>query len=161
MIPRLAISVRQPWAWAIIHGGKDVENRSQAALRHMSMPIGERIAIHASRGITRGEYEDAADFMRQIGVICPPPAELLRGGVIGSVEIVAVVRESQSPWFMGPRGIVLRDPQPFPFTPAKGLLGLFKWAEGGEAPAPFAWMIKQAAVAVSPPTDIDLFSESR
>lgn len=22
-----AISVRQPWAWLIIHGGKDIENR--------------------------------------------------------------------------------------------------------------------------------------
>jgi hypothetical protein len=25
-----ALTVQQPWAWAIIHGGKDVENRTQA-----------------------------------------------------------------------------------------------------------------------------------
>ncbi len=26
--PMLALSIRQPWAWAVIHAGKDVENRS-------------------------------------------------------------------------------------------------------------------------------------
>ena len=30
--PTQAFSVRQPWAWAILHAGKDVENRSAAAL---------------------------------------------------------------------------------------------------------------------------------
>lgn len=25
-----ALTVQQPWAWAIVHGGKDVENRTQA-----------------------------------------------------------------------------------------------------------------------------------
>jgi hypothetical protein len=24
------LTVQQPWAWAIVHGGKDVENRTQA-----------------------------------------------------------------------------------------------------------------------------------
>jgi hypothetical protein len=24
-----AITVKQPWAWAIIHGGKDIENKRQ------------------------------------------------------------------------------------------------------------------------------------
>ena len=30
--PSVALSVRQPWAWAIIHGGKDVENRTKYAI---------------------------------------------------------------------------------------------------------------------------------
>ncbi|WP_409188395.1 hypothetical protein [Bradyrhizobium sp. RDM4] len=34
-LPEFALSVRQPWAWAIIHGGKDVENRSAPAVRNM------------------------------------------------------------------------------------------------------------------------------
>lgn len=38
-LPELALSVRQPWAWAIIHAGKDIENRSwqdiTAALRSL------------------------------------------------------------------------------------------------------------------------------
>jgi hypothetical protein len=44
-----AISVRQPYAWAIIHGGKDVENRSQRAAFQFKPVIGERVLIHASK----------------------------------------------------------------------------------------------------------------
>jgi len=141
-LPRHALSVRQPWAWAIINAGKDIENRSAAALRHMRLPVGERIAIHASRGMTRKEYESAASFMREIGVDCPAPGDLPRGGVIGTVEVVSVVKESDSLWFFGPRGILLRDPRPCRFTPAKGMLGLFRWSEGGEPPPTPAWMRK-------------------
>lgn len=31
ILPRKALSVRQPWAWAIIFGGKPIENRSAGA----------------------------------------------------------------------------------------------------------------------------------
>ncbi|EFQ84750.1 hypothetical protein HMPREF0063_10091 [Aeromicrobium marinum DSM 15272] len=39
------LTVRQPWAWAIIHGGKDVENR----VRTLG-PYRGPVAIHAGRG---------------------------------------------------------------------------------------------------------------
>jgi len=48
-----------------------------------------------------------------------------RGGIIGSVEIVDCVTESNSRWFMGRYGFVLRDPKPLPFIPWKGQLGFF------------------------------------
>ena len=32
-LPPLALSVRQPWAWAIIFGGKTIENRSLGSIR--------------------------------------------------------------------------------------------------------------------------------
>jgi hypothetical protein len=38
-----ALTVQQPWAWAIVHGGKDVENRTQLWAHR-----GE-LAIHAGR----------------------------------------------------------------------------------------------------------------
>lgn len=37
------LTVRQPWAWAIIHGGKDVENRT----RNLAGDYRGPIAIHA------------------------------------------------------------------------------------------------------------------
>ena len=43
-----AISIRQPWAWAVIHGGKDVENRSETAARAYRPAVGQRVFIHAS-----------------------------------------------------------------------------------------------------------------
>lgn len=140
-LPRIALSVRQPWAFAIIHAGKDVENRSWQAVNHGLKRRG-RIAIHAAKGMTRDEYESAAAFMDRIGVTCPPPAELPRGCIIGSVEVVDVVKESPSRWFFGPRGLVLRDPQPCPPIPAVGALGYFEWKEADPSimPEPARWM---------------------
>lgn len=142
-LPRLALSVRQPWAWAIFHG-KDIENRTWQAVNRGLKQRG-RIAIHAAKGLTRDEYEDAAEFMRGLGVICPPAADLARGGIIGSVEVVDVVRHSDSPWFIGPRGLVLRDPRPCAFVPAIGALGYFEWrpADASVVPAPARWMLPQ------------------
>ena len=43
-----------------------------------------------------------------------------------SVEIVDYVTESESPWFSGPLGIVVRDPIMLPrLIPFKGMLGFF------------------------------------
>ena len=39
------LTVRQPWAWAIIHGGKDVENR----VRNIAGDYHGPIAIHAAK----------------------------------------------------------------------------------------------------------------
>lgn len=130
-LPELALSVRQPWAWAIIHAGKDIENRNwreSGLLRRRG-----RIAIHASKWVAFGEYESAAEFMWQLGIFCPQSRDVARGGIIGSVEVVDVVDFSLSVWFFGPRGLVLRDPSSCPFIPARGALGYFKWA-AQEAP---------------------------
>lgn len=45
------LTVRQPWAWAIIHGGKDVENR----VRSLG-PYRGQVAIHASLALDH-EYD--------------------------------------------------------------------------------------------------------
>src|SRR5271166_1914096 len=57
--PVRAISVRQPFAWAIIHAGKDVENRSPNARRQFQAAVSERVLIHASKGMTADVYEHA------------------------------------------------------------------------------------------------------
>ena len=116
------LSIRQPWAYLIMHHGKDIENRTWATTTR------GRILIHASKGMTRQEYEDALDFAYleclASGLQCEPDA-LLRGGIIGSVEIVDCVTRSYSPWFQGPYGFVLRDPIALPFIPFRGALGFF------------------------------------
>jgi hypothetical protein len=143
-LPKLALSVRQPWAWAIINAGKDIENRSWQAVNHGLRQRG-RIAVHASKGMTRAEYEDACDTIKANGATCPPAHHLLRGGIIGSVEVVDVVTESDSPWFFGPRGLVLRSPIACEFIPARGQLGYFAWSEAHYSYAPEIepWMRKE------------------
>jgi hypothetical protein len=142
-VPKLALSVRQPWAWAIIFARKDIENRSWQATNHGLKQRG-RVAIHASKGMTRGEYDEASSFMREtMDICCPSARDLIRGAVIGSVEIIDVVTHSESPWFFGPRGLVLGDPERWTPRPCKGALGYFQWEEGGVLEAPAKWMPPQ------------------
>lgn len=114
-----ALSIKQPWAWLIIHGGKDIENRT------WHTKLRGRFLVHASQGMTKDEYADAYRFALSIGVRCPRFEDLERGGIVGSVELVDSVDTSSSPWYVGAKGFVLRDPQPLPFTPLKGRLQFF------------------------------------
>lgn len=146
-LPSITLSVRQPWAWAIIHAGKDIENRSAPAARHLSHR--GPICIHASLGMTRSEYDWAAEFMAGIGVTCPDPAELLRGGIIGTVKVTDIIKASESRWFFGPRGLQLIDPNPVEFIPCAGRLGYFRWTRnltGAPDPAK-RWMIRPMETA--------------
>lgn len=137
-----ALSVRQPWAWAIICGGKDIENRSWQAVSHGLDKQG-RFAVHAAKGMAQKEYDHASFFMAGLGVICPAAADLERGGIIGTVELVKVVKESKSRWFFGPRGLVLRNPKPCKFVPCNGQLGFFEFEPDETVICePKPWMLK-------------------
>jgi hypothetical protein len=142
-LPSRALSVRQPWAWAIIYAGKNIENRGHVAITKGGMKRG-RIAIHAAKGMTREEYVHGYDFMRSLAIVCPPAGALVRGGVIGSVEVLDIVTKSSSPWFFGPRGLVLRDPRPCEPRPCSGALGFFDWIESGAIERPLKWMLPKS-----------------
>lgn len=119
-----ALSIRQPWAFAILHGRKDIENRRWATRFR-----GE-VAIHASGGMTRDEVEDFRAFidMAELGgewLDGRTVGSLPRGGVVGIATVVDCVTESRSPWFFGPHGFVLERARPVPFIPCKGALGFF------------------------------------
>lgn len=158
-LPMRALSIRQPWAWAVIHGGKRFENRTYAAVRNMgidvkklalskkpSMKIETRpICIHCSSTMLADEYKDAADFMRiNLALICPAPKDLVRGAIIGTANIVGVVSDSDNPWFMGPYALVLDDVHPIVPIHVKGALGLFQWRNMDRIDPPelLKWMWK-------------------
>ena len=56
----LALSIRQPWAWAIIHAGKDVENRSENMARRAERLVGQIILIHAGKSLDLGGFDGAS-----------------------------------------------------------------------------------------------------
>ncbi len=119
------LSVRQPWAWMIIHGDKDIENRTWRTR------VRGPVLIHASGSCTRREYEEASGFAFWCigGAIWdnyPKFEHLQRGGIVGQVEIVDCVSDSDSPWFVGPYGFVLRNPVALPWRPMRGKLGFFE-----------------------------------
>jgi hypothetical protein len=138
-LPPIALSVRQPAAWAIIHGGKEIENRSLGSIRAGRMRPG-RIAIHAATGMKRAEYAYLAWRWARDGVSVPRPDALPRRAIIGSVEVVEIVTKSDSPWFGGEAGLLLRDPVPCDPIPAPGALGYFQWSPGGALAEPLDWM---------------------
>lgn len=117
------LSIRQPWAWAILHAGKDIENRCWPT------KFRGRFLIHAAKGCTKNEYGNAAMFAWEAtdgrGLI-PPLATLPRGGIVGVAELVDCVNASPSPWFVGQYGFVLRNVEPLGFLPVAGALGFFR-----------------------------------
>ena len=88
----LALSIRPAWAWAIIHAGKDVENRSRRC--HFR----GRFLVHASLELTPEDFESAARALAAAGEaeIVPREDELATGGVIGSVELIEVADQCDS-----------------------------------------------------------------
>jgi len=117
--PTKALSLRQPWAWLMIHGPKDIENRP------LRWKFRGRILVHAAAGMTRQEYYEAVRFAAERGVTVPPMAELARGGIIGEMTITGCYTAHPSPWFMGPYGYTTIGRKPLPYRPCKGMLGLF------------------------------------
>ena len=148
-LPKLALSVRQPWAWAILHAGKRLENRSQAAIDHgMTMGV---ICLHAAKGMTQEEYESGRDFIRAAAdsalypdLDVPKPCDLMRGGIIGTMHVVGVARSADdvdgNRWFVGPRALILSRVELVEPIAAVGALGYFQWTPGGAFDDAKPWM---------------------
>ncbi len=79
-----AITVRQPWAWAIVHGGKDVENRS----RNIAGSYRGLIAIHAGLADYEQGTPAGARYKELYGG--ETPTEIVFGAIIGVVDLVDV-----------------------------------------------------------------------
>ncbi|MEC4591655.1 ASCH domain-containing protein [Nitrospirillum amazonense] len=135
--PTKAISVRAPWWWAILHGGKDIENRDWPT-RYRGPVLLHASKWHGVRDVQE-DIETVADILRRTGV--RPPAESLadgrklthrllqasRGCIVGKVDIVNCVDASDSPWFFGRNGFVLENPVAFAKpVPCKGALSFFE-----------------------------------
>lgn len=122
----IALSIRQPWAWLIIHGGKDIENRNWLTR------FRGRLLVHASKGMKTEDYHQCARFLASDSRIAhlikslPAMKDLPRGGIVGSIDVIDCVTESNSPWFVGDYGFVLRKPKLEQFFPVKGSLGFFR-----------------------------------
>lgn len=120
--PMKALSVRQPWAYAIIHSTKDVENRG--------WPIHYRgdILIHAAKTCTKKEYQLSIEFCQRLGVFIPELTSLRRGQIIGIVTIVdCQFSQVESGWGMPEQyHWHLENPREITPIPYIGRLGIFE-----------------------------------
>lgn len=139
-----ALTLIQPWAFAIAHGEKKIENRG--------WPTGFRgpIAIHAGmRKYCKADLEDLAlDIARRSGLASRQVIEGARvlGAVVAVADLTAVCSEARyfshpsvpcacGPWAVGGQHhFQLANVQPLTEpVPAKGALGLWSLPEAVEA----------------------------
>ncbi len=86
------LSIRQPWAYLITQGSKDIENRSRPTKYRGPFLVHASININKQACLTHGL----------------DPADLQTGGVVGIAEIVDCVQKRRSRWFEGRYGFVLK-----------------------------------------------------
>lgn len=116
------ISILQPYAWLIVNGHKDIENRDwQTRFRG-------RILIHAGKRDSRRDHDEYAEEMLEDFDIRMPAFEQMQlGGIVGSATITDCVREHSSRWKVpGSWGFVLKDQRVRPFVAYKGQLSIFR-----------------------------------
>jgi hypothetical protein len=121
------LTIWQPWAWLIVHGFKDIENRN--------WPTGIRapIGIHAGQKMDMIAYADikAGRHPARPGLTLPtmkiPGLEALpRGCLVGVAHLSDCVVEHDSDWFVGPYGFVLSAAAPLRAPiPYRGLQKFF------------------------------------
>lgn len=138
------LSVRQPWAWLLTHPAalrrgemepKCIENREWAKTTRYRGPL----LIHAGsrldsdwfkkdgmldRDALKGMFGAAGD---KLAMVMPhAQQEYVTKAIVGIAELVDVVQQSTSPWFVGPSGFLLRHARPIePVVNYPGQLKLF------------------------------------
>ena len=128
-----ALSILQPWAWFILYGGKDIENRTWRTRYRGPLLIhaGKRFSMST----VSADVERAEAIVHGIGTAPASEPSLgmlkaLTGGIVGCVILVDCVREHPSPWAQpGYWHWVLADPVALPLIPLRGALGLFEIEE--------------------------------
>jgi hypothetical protein len=138
------LSVCQPWAWLLVNGHKDVENRVWATqyrgplLIHASLCKSAVWKANHFAGQTR--LDATFKKLRALGRPIPAiPGELPSGGIVGRVTVLDCIRLPEaallpfghpvldSPWFVGPVGWHVKDGVPLQFIPLRGRLQIFDY----------------------------------
>lgn len=133
----MVLSIRQPWAYAILHLGKLIENRSWNThfrgdfLIHASSSCKPYEMDSAIEEITR-QLRDPVAAARLGGVkkiLAKDLMEAPRGGIVGQACLVDVLPKTArpvEPWHQPLAfGFVLSNVRPLEFRPMKGHLGFF------------------------------------
>lgn len=97
------ISLKQPWAWLVLMGHKDIENRGRVS--HFR---GE-LFIHASSN--QQKLKEDLKYIQKKYDIEVPVKELKFGSILGSVLMLNCVKSHKSRYFSGPFGYVICEPR--------------------------------------------------
>lgn len=115
------LSVKQPWAHAIVSGIKDIENRPRRTNVRGTVLIHASQSLHMNYGVFSYEQSNQIKLM-------PKFSELNKSAIIGTVDIIDCVNDHPSIW-ADPNSwnYVLANPVLFeaPIQNVKGKLGFW------------------------------------
>jgi hypothetical protein len=120
-----ALSIRQPWAFAITMGCKPVENRDWPT--RFRGPV----LIHTGKREETDDIDYVLDLMAKVsGETREAIGSGYRnhralGAIVGAARLVDCVTHMDSPWFNGPYGFVFEKPLWCNIVPCRGQLGFF------------------------------------
>lgn len=132
-----ALTVRQPWATAIVYGFKDVENRTRQPPKAL---LGQVVAIHAGHAMDGSAW--GFQPMRELLEGAIGYIDCYRGVIIGTARVVGWwdaakgievgppgtrQRVEASRWYTGQVGILMRGAQTIEPVKAKGQLGWWNY----------------------------------
>jgi hypothetical protein len=128
-----ALTLHAPWAYAVAHLGKRIENRTWAPPARL---VGQRLAIHAGLHETQAEWAavSSAARMTRDDLDCARH-DVARGAVVATATLSGFTQEPvrdalgwTSLWWIGPVGWLLADvvtlPEPVPCKGRQGLWSL-------------------------------------
>ena len=153
-----ALTIKAPWAQAIVHGTNRIENRTWKP--HVNV-IGKRIAIHCGKSLARPrDYDDPRALVQldEAHRWCVGTGRVEAGCIIGTAIIAgwiddedAVIAGSHEPvpgtwdhhilrgtypynnqWFIGPIGWLLDDVRAVEPVAARGQVGMWTVPENIE-----------------------------
>ena len=115
-----ALSIKQPWVYAILYLGKNIENRS------WNTNFRGEFLIHAPLTFDLQGY----DFLlKNYGNIPKNIEDFKRGGILGKIQLIDVLKPENNNINMWSEpnkyGFVLKNPRLFNFIEYKGELKFF------------------------------------
>ncbi|MGC8888337.1 MAG: ASCH domain-containing protein [Verrucomicrobiia bacterium] len=115
-----AITILQPWAWVILYGNKDIENRV------WKTEYRGKVLLHAGKNFPLDYYYYCSGYLiQEHKILLPPYDKIPLGAIVGIADLVDCVKKSDSIWFEGPYGFVLRNVKPLEPIPCKGALNIW------------------------------------
>ena len=144
-LPTMALSIWAPWAFAIVHLGKQIENRSLKFPRHFLgdfwihaslWPGGSQRPLnayqqHELKAEFQSAFERSGHTKESFRLVTLGELDNMRGKIVGRATVTGYVEESDSPWYApGSLGIVVANPVALT-TPiaASGALGWWRVPE--------------------------------
>lgn len=118
-----ALAIKQPWAWLIVNGYKDIENRT------WNTNYRGTFFVHASKGFDQQGYNDVKNGLYGNIPNLPNKEDFEYGGLVGQADIEDCIppgSDCNSKWYQGEFGFVLTNQKKLPFKQCKGQLSFFK-----------------------------------